>query len=64
MLSRLLMPLDSKLRLFVLTRSSLHDLMVDYSQWRPRSSEELEDRSGQFKISPEIKSIRPWAPGK
>ena len=25
------------------TETHLHDLMVDYSQWRPRSSEELED---------------------
>lgn len=48
---------DSAFKLYILTKAAIHDFVVDFTQWRPKSSEELED-STRFKISPEIKAIR------
>lgn len=48
---------ESNFKLYILTQAALHDFTVDYTQWRPRASEELEDAL-RYKISPEIKSIR------
>lgn len=49
---------DPTFKLYVMTKEGIHDFVVDYTQWRPKGEDALEDSPTRFKITAEIKSIR------